>query len=160
MNSGSRRLAGRSLSAQEARLRAAHAISVQRANPTWSLTRAAYEAHTTVGTVRRYMPNAVTRDGRGRWRVTAADRERFVMTVITVEHGATAVTVAGSRKRSLVGAHHAAIGAYLATGNRERLDALAGKTVAGLTLQTDPAVIRELYRTGELSFLEIYALTT
>ena len=81
------------------------------------------------------------------------------MRVVTVEAGHVEVTVTGSRKRSLVGQHHAAISAYLATGDRRRLDALTGKTVAGYTLQTDPAAIRALHRVGELAFLEIYALT-
>ncbi len=106
------------------------------------------------------MPTAVNRDTRGHWHATAADRERFTMSVTTVEHGTGQVTVAGSRKRALVGAHHAAINSYLATGERERLDRLRGKTVAGLTLETDPSIIRQLFRQGELSFLEIYALAS
>jgi len=114
----------RTLAAQEARIRAAHAISLQRANPSWSLSRAAREAHTTVPTVRRHMPTAVNRDTRGHWHATSADRERFTMSVTTVEHGTVPLTVAGSRKRALVGAHHAAINSYLATGNPQRLDAL------------------------------------
>ena len=159
MSSPYRASASRSAAAQEARIRAAHAVSLQRSNPTWSLTRAAREAHTTAGTVRRHLPGAVEQDTRGRWRATGSDREPFAMRVVTVEQDVTAVTVTGSRKRSLVGVHHAAIHAYLLRGDRTGLDALAGKTVAGLTLQTDPAVIRELYRRGELSFLEIYTLT-
>ena len=155
-----RRPSRSTLAAQEARIRAAHAIALQRANPSWSLSRAAREAHTTVPTVRRHMPTAVNRDTRGHWHATPADRERFTMSVTTVEHGTVPLTVAGSRKRALVGAHHAAINTYLATGNQQRLDALRGKTVAGLTLQTDPSTIRQLFRQGELSFLEIYALAS
>ena len=142
MSSPRRASASRSAAAQEARIRAAHAVSLQRANPTWCA-----------------LPGAVEQDPRGRWRATGSDRELFAMRVVTVERDVTAVTIAGSRKRSLVGVHHAAIHAYLLRGDRKALDALAGKTVAGLTLQTDPAVIRELYRRGELSFLEIYTLT-
>ncbi len=149
----------RTMAAAEARIRAAHAISLQRANPSWSMTKSAHEAHTTVGTVKRHMASAVVRDKRGHYRATNADRERFAMNVITIEQGAIALTVAGSRKRVLVGKHHSAISAYLATGDRSRLDALAGKTVGGLTLETNPTVIRNLHRQGELSFLEIYALT-
>jgi predicted transcriptional regulator len=147
------------MAAQEARIRAAHAVALQRANPTWSLTRAAREAHTTSATVRRHLPGALAQDERGRWRATTSDREAFTMRMVSVEDGVTAVNVAGSRKRSLLGAHHAAIRAYLLRGDRAGLDALAGSSVAGRHLQTDPKIIRELYRQGELSFLEIYTLT-
>lgn len=144
---------------QEARIRAAHAVSLQRANPSWSLTRAASEAHTTVATVRRHMPTAVTKDTRGRWRAKRGDRERFTMRLVTADRGVIAAMVGGSDKRALVGAHHAAIRRWLLYGDDTALAALEGKTVAGHVLQTDPAVIKELYRQGELSFLAIYALT-
>jgi hypothetical protein len=159
MNTSKRTANARSMAAQEARIRAAQAVSLQRANPSWSLTRAAREAHTTVGTVRRHMPTAITQESNGRYRATKGDREAFAMNVVTIEKGVEGVTVRGSHKRALVGKHHAAIRAYLLRDDRQQLDALAGKQVGGLTLQTDLSVIRELHRQGELSFLEIYALT-
>ena len=148
-----------SMAAQEARFRAANAIRLQRLNPSWSLTRAAREAHTTTGTVHRHMPKALALNERGRWHATTGDREWFRMRIVSVELGVTEAMVTGSRKRALVGRHHAAIGAYLKTGDRSGLDALTGQTVSGLTLETDPAVIRALFKRRDLTFLEIYTLS-
>ena len=147
-----------SITEQEARIRAADAVRLKRANPAWSLTRAAREAHTKPATVRRYLPTAVVRDEKGRWQTKPGDRESFWMRVVSVELGVTEAKVTGSNKRRLVGRHQAAIGTYLRTGDQTGLQAADGQKVAGLTLETDPKVIRELFRRGEMAFLEIYAL--
>ena len=81
------------------------------------------------------------------------------MRLVTADAGVIAAVVAGSGKRALVGAHHVAIRAWLLYGDDSALAVLDGKSVAGHRLQTDPTVIKQLYRQGELSFLEIYALT-
>jgi hypothetical protein len=143
----------------EARIRAAHAVSLQRADPYLSLTAAADRAGTTSGTVRRYFPRTYTRKGTGRWQVAASDREPFTMTVLSVEEGPVARTIRGSRQRSMVGGHFNAVRVFLSPGgDPDALDPYVGRKVAGLTLQTDPDELVELWRGGQLDFLEIYAL--
>ena len=72
-----------------------------------------------------------------------------------VEHE---VEVRGSRVASLVGAHWSAIAHYLRTGDDSRLRRLEGKTVAGIPLETDPDVIDEWARRGELEIEDVYEL--
>ena len=66
----------------------------------------------------------------------------------------------GSRSASLVGEHWSAIGHYLNTDDDSRLRALEGKTVAGIPLETDPGLIDEWERRGELEIDDIYDLTS
>jgi hypothetical protein len=144
---------------QEARIRAAHAVSLQRANPSLSLSRAAQHAGTTPTTVRRYFPRSYTRTDANRWQVQPSDREPFAMTVLSVEEGPVARVIRGSKQRSLVGGHFNAVRNYLSPGgDPEVLNPYIGRRVAGLTLQTDPDELIEMWRSGHLDFLEIYAL--
>jgi hypothetical protein len=98
------------------------------------------------GTLRTQFPSAV--DARGR--VRGADREPVVMQVLTRERGTVLMVVRGSRKRSLVGRHDAAIAHYQRTGDTSWLDALEGQRVRGFTLETDPDVIETLDESGAL----------
>jgi hypothetical protein len=98
------------------------------------------------GTLRTQFPSAV--DARGR--VRRADREPVVMQVLTRERGSVLMVVRGSRKRSLVGRHNAAVAHFKRTGDTRWLDALEGQRVGGLTLETDPDVIETLDESGAL----------
>lgn len=140
---------------QEARQRAAHAVSLQRATRGLSLGQAARRAGTTPGTVLRYFGPYYQRE-RGRYRVLAADREPFLMTIISVEEGAATRVVRGSRRRALVGAHAQAIDQALRSGDDTALQRFRGKRVAGLTLLTDLDELTHQQRRGQLDFLEIY----
>jgi hypothetical protein len=70
------------------------------------------------------------------------------------------VEVRGSRSASLVGEHWAAIHHYLDTGDTSRLEALEGRSVAGIPLETDQYVIEEWERRGALEIDDIYDLTS
>jgi hypothetical protein len=98
------------------------------------------------GTLRTQFPSAV--DARGR--VTRADREPVIMQVLSMERGATYVATRGSRARSVLAQHSAAVDHFLRTGDTSRLDGLAGRRVGGVTLETDPAVIEALAAFGQL----------
>ncbi len=67
--------------------------------------------------------------------------------------------ISGSHDRSEIGAHHNAIGRFLSPGGGDPavLAPFQGKHVGGVELETDPGAIVELWRQGELNYLEIYA---
>jgi len=66
------------------------------------------------------------------------------------------VDVRGSRKASEVGAYHAAVGSFLATGDDSRVTRFRGRRVAGVTYETDPTVLEEMARRGQLDMDSIY----
>jgi hypothetical protein len=98
------------------------------------------------GTLRVQFPSVVNGSGR----VRVADREPAIMQVLSAERGTTYVIVRGSGARSVLGAHEGAIQHYLRTGDTRRLDALAGRRVGGVTLETNAAVIEALFVAGAL----------
>ncbi len=144
---------------EEARLRAAHTVSLMRTEDL-SLKRAARKVHTKPSTVRHYFASHISRDDGGRYRVSPSDRLSFRMVIVSKEEGVTDRVVRGSRKRELLGAYHNAVGRYLRPGGGDPavLRPFEGRRVAGLTLLTDPDALEETWRVGQLDFLEIYAL--
>lgn len=136
-----------------ARVRAAEALTYMRGERA-SLTHAAERAHTSPSTVRRRFPGTLRKE-RGRW-VAGADRQPFEMRIASTRGVEERVT-RGGNVRSLVGAHHSAVGRFLKTGRTEVLDPFVGKRAAGLTLETDPDALIELWRTGQLDFIDIYS---
>jgi len=143
---------------REARRAAFDALTLMRRDGL-SLGAAAERAGTTPAAVLRHTGPALELE-RGRYRARPADRLLRVMRVLGpggVEHE---VEVRGSRAASLVGEHWAAIGVYLQTGDDSRLQALEGKRVAGIWLETDPDAIEEWARRGELEIEDIYDLTS
>ena len=147
---------------REAKARAHEAVSLGREHPGWSVTHAAREAGTTVGTIRRYAPDALDRLPSGRLRVRPADRGTRVMPVISAGVVYPEVAVVGSRQASMVGRHLSAVSTFLGTGDDRPLRAFVGKTVSGtlpdgrrlrFELESDPDVIAELGFGGELSDL-------
>lgn len=141
-----------------ARLRAAEALGYMRGEGS-SLTASAHRAHTTRRTIRRHFPGTLRRGARGRWWIARGDRQPFDMRVVGTE-GPVVRTTRGSQVRSLIGAHHQAIKQYLGPegGDPSVLEQFRGKRLAGVELETDPDRIEEIWRRGQLDFLEIYAV--
>ena len=77
--------------------------------------------------------------------------------VVAIEpEGLVELDLRDSDQASLVGRHWAAIGRFLETGDETVLQEFRGSQVAGFVLETDPDVIEELARRGELRFEDIY----
>jgi hypothetical protein len=78
--------------------------------------------------------------------------------LIASTEGMVVRSVEDSGDRSEIGAHHNAVGRFLRPdgGDPSVFDPFRGKRVAGMTLETDPDRIVELWRTGQTDYLEIY----
>jgi hypothetical protein len=152
---GARSLLGMRASEQEARLRAFDALHSMRTERL-SLTRAARRAGTTPNNVRRHVGPALDYE-HGRYRARSGDRLPAAMTVIGPQ-GPVEVVVTGSRNRSLVARHRAAINHFAATGDPSRLRHFAGMTVSGVELESDPDLIQEWGELGLLDIDDLYAL--
>jgi hypothetical protein len=142
-------------SEQEARLRAFDALHSMRTEGL-SLRRAARRAGTTPNNVRRHAGPALEFD-RGRYRAKRGDRLPAAMTVIGPQ-GPVEVIVTGSRNRSLVARHRAAINHFGVTGDPSRLRRFQGLTVAGVELETDPDLIQEWGDLGLLDIDDLYSV--
>lgn len=139
--------------AQEARQGALDAIALARRQGI-PLEQAARKEGSSIDSIRWWASEAVERNA-GTWRPRAADRLYRPMYGYTA--GQTmAIDVRGSRAASDLGAYHAAIGAYLRTGDSSALERFAGKKIGGVELETNPDVIDELARRGEFDFETIY----
>ncbi|MGO8873427.1 MAG: hypothetical protein ACLQPH_18890 [Acidimicrobiales bacterium] len=138
---------------QEARHRAYEAISEMRREGV-SLKVAAHRVGTTPKTVRRYASETLVKDGR-RYRATPSDRSYQRMSALSTE-GLRDIDVRGSRARSLVGGHWSAIGRFAATGDVSVLAKFRQKRVGGIELATEPDLIEEYLRQGELDIDDIY----
>lgn len=66
------------------------------------------------------------------------------------------IDVRGSGARSLVGGHWSAIGRFAATGDVTVLAKFTSKRVGGIELATDPDLVEEYLRQGELDIDDIY----
>jgi hypothetical protein len=144
-------------SEREARRAALEAVALMRREGL-SLSEAADQAGTTTAAVLRHAGPALEQE-QGRYRARRGDRLLRVMVVLGSDGVTHEVEVRGSRAASLVSEHWAALQHYLHTGDDSRLQALEGKTVAGIPLETDPDRIDEWERRGELEIDDIYDLT-
>jgi hypothetical protein len=151
-------LAGLHRSEREARRAAFDALSLMRREGL-SLRAAAERAGTTPAAVLRHAGPALEREN-GRYRAKRGDRLLRVMAVLGTGGVTHEVELRGSRQASLVGEHWAAVKHYLLTGDVSLLAAFDGVVVAGIALETDPEVIDEWERRGELEIDDIYDLTT
>jgi AraC-like DNA-binding protein len=149
---------GRAFSARQqgARVRAARAKALVQEG--WSLRAASREAGTTPRTVKRVFGRALERQPNGRY-VAHGDREPFVMRIISDDVVVERV-VRGDRRRSIVGRHHNAVAKALGPdgGNPAVLAPFVHRRVAGVQLGADLDRLAELWRQGELDFLEIYVI--
>ncbi len=121
-----------------------------------SATVAAGKAHTTLRSMRKQLSSELTRSEAGRYSASRADRLYNVMNVVTTE-GTREVVVRGSRQRSKVAKHFAAVRRFLRTGDDEQLRRFKGQRVGGYELETDLARIEEGGRLNEFDFPELYA---
>lgn len=138
---------------QEARHRAFEAIAEMRRQGV-SLTAAARIVGTTPATVRRYASGALVKGGR-RYKATRSDRSYQRMSALSTD-GLRDIDVRGSGARSLVGGHWSAIGRFAATGDVTVLAKFTSKRVGGIELATDPDLVEEYLRQGELDIDDIY----
>lgn len=140
-------------SQQEARHRSFDAIRTMR-DEGLSLRRAARNAGTTPQTVHRYASEALIQDGRY-YRATKSDRSYQRMSVLSTD-GLRDIDVRGSRVRSMVGRHWNAVRRFAATGDVAVLEQFSGRRAGGVELATDPDLIEEYLRRGELDIDDIY----
>jgi hypothetical protein len=141
-------------SEQESRHRAFESISEMRSRGL-SLRAAADFVGTTPDSVRRYADNALVKEN-GRYYATVSDRTYQRMSVLSVD-GVADIDTRGSRVRSLVGRHWNAIRRFGATGDVSLLKPFTGRRVGGVELASDPDLIEEYIRQGEIDLDDIYA---
>jgi hypothetical protein len=137
-----------------ARKQALEAVGLMRREG-FSLTRAASRADTTPAAVLRHAGAALVRSPGGRYQPTPDDRLFRPLRALTTE-GEVELDLPNSRDASLVGRHWAAIGLLLEKSDERTLEGFRGCRVGGFVLETDPDVIEELARRGELRFEDIY----
>lgn len=137
-----------------ARRQALEALSLMRRKGL-SLERAAAQANTTPNAVLRHAGPALVRSSNGRYWPTPNDTLLRALLVLTTE-GLIEIALLDSREATVVGRHWSAIGRLLETGDATALRPFEGRRVGGFVLETDPDVIEELGRRGELSFEDIY----
>ena len=146
----------------ETRGRALDALRHLRRNPSLSLTRAAKDADTTPGAVRRYGGSSLTKE-RGRVRATATDRlYRLLYVAIdtpTQPRGGPLggeiidIGIRSSRTASAIGRHWDALWTYVESGDYTALAKLKGRgfEAGGIryTFLTDRDKIRNLADLGQ-----------
>lgn len=142
----------------EDRAAALRAITLKREDPAMSLTKAARRAGTTPQAVRRYAGDALERRG-SRWSATRGDRIYRPMVVYS-EGDVVPADVRGSHKAAELSDYHRAVGHYINIGDDEPLRRFTGKTVAGVEYETDPDVLDEMARRGQLDIESIYQVVT
>ena len=156
------RAARTALRTQQAQQRSLEGLHLMRGR-SLSFARAAREAGTTPRTMRRYVGTALKTDPRGRIVATTFDRIPRTIKFITPE-GVIDLTVRDSRTASRVARHLAAVHRYLITGNARGLRAFWGKSVrtgkVGFPFVVDRKTLERLAAAGELSFEDLYSLTT
>ena len=140
-------------SQREARHRAFEAVGEMRAQGL-SLRSASEFVGTTPATVRRYAGELLVKEGR-RYRLTESDRIYQRMSVLSVD-GVADVDTRGSKVRSLVGRHWNAVQRFGLTGDLSYLTPFVTKRVGGVELATDPDLIEEYLRQGEMDIDDIY----
>jgi len=104
----------------------------------------------------KYTAAATRKDERGRIVPKQADRLFRPMVIFDEQGHRQLRAVYGSNKAALVGAHQAAIGHFLETGDERFLEPFRARRVAGVELASDPDVIERAAREGTLEDLEPY----
>jgi hypothetical protein len=150
------------LRAELAQQRSLEALNLMRARG-YSLAKAAREAGVGARTVLRRVGSALTAGPDGRYAATAWDRLPRTMRFLT-PRGLANVTVTDSRLASHLAAYMSAVHRYLDTGDRRALAAFRGQAFVGPKAKyafiTDPKTLERLAYAGEVSFEDIYAMTT
>ena len=128
-----------------------------------SLAEAARQANTTPRTVQRHVGEALKRGDDGRYAATKFDRIPRTLRFVT-PRGLMDLTVRSSRTASQIGRYMAAVHKYLTTGDRRALWPFRGKSIRSGKIAhpfiTDGTTLERLAFAGEVSFEDLYALTT
>ena len=128
-----------------------------------SLAQAAAHAGTTPRTMQRHVGEALKKKDDGRFAATKWDRIPRTMRFLT-ENGLIELILRDSRQASEVARYMSAVDRYLRTGDREPLSVFRGKAVrSGKTAHaylTNGNALQRLAHAGEVSFEDLYALTT
>jgi hypothetical protein len=156
------------------RSRALNAVADLRRGEARSLSEAARRRGTTVRSTRKYAPSAIRQPaGSRRWEARPSDSYGSTMKVLTVD-GPRRMQIKGSRQRSTVGAHWAAVGHFEQTGDDSALQRFDGKSVRGritepgarddgswleADLLTDTQDLMAMGARGELDDIDVYALS-
>lgn len=144
--------------AREQRRKSLRVLSEMREDRSLSLSETARREGIAPESVHRYAGPGLERRG-GRWKATRGDR--LYRPMVVYSNGAvTNIDVRGSRKASEVGAYHAAVRYFLATGDESSLRRFEGRRVASVPYETDPSVLEEMARRGQLDVDSIYQLVT
>jgi hypothetical protein len=139
-------------SQREARHRAFEAVGEMRAQGI-SLRSASEFVGSTPATVRRYADEALVKENR-RYYATVSDRAYQRLSVLSVD-GVVDINTRGSRVRSLVGRHWNAIRRFGVTGDVSVLAPFKGKRAGGVELASNPDLIEEYLRQGEVDIDDI-----
>ena len=128
-----------------------------------SLAEASRQAGTTPRTVQRHVGKALKRGDDGRYAATKYDRIPRTLRFVTTG-GVTELTVRDSRTASQIARYMAAVHKYLTTGDRRALWPFRGKAIrsgkVAYPFITDSKTLERLAFAGEVSFEDLYALTT
>jgi hypothetical protein len=144
--------------AREQRRKSLRVLSAMREDRSLSLSEAARREGIAPESVHRYAGPGLERHG-GRWKATRGDR--LYRPMVVYSNGAVAeIDVRGSRKASELSAYHSTVRHFLDTGDENGLRRFEGKRVAGAPYETDPSVLEEMARRGQLDVDSIYQLVT
>lgn len=128
-----------------------------------SLAQAARHAGTTPRTMQRHVGTALKKKSDGRFAATKWDRIPRTMKFLT-ENGYMHLILRDSRTASEVARYMGAVDRFLKTGDQGPLSAFRGKAVrSGRTAHaylTHGRTLERLAYAGEISYEDIYALTT
>jgi hypothetical protein len=105
--------------------------------------------------VRRYASAALIKDGR-RYAASATDRLYTRMAALSTG-GLVDVDVRGSKVRTLIALHWNAVQQFSITGDASTLAPFKGKRAGGIELASDPRMVEEFWRQGDLDVDDIYA---
>jgi len=141
-----------------ARERALDALSRMRSDGL-SLKRAARHAHTTPGTVRKYIGGVIRKGPSGRYAATPSDRLTRHIWFLTKD-GKVERAVRGSRQAERVARHMAAVDRYLKTGDTDPLSEFESQGIRSRNqfhpFLTDTNALDQLANAGEVSFERLY----
>jgi hypothetical protein len=113
--------------------------------------------------MRRHVGSAITTNAQGRIIATKFDRIPRTLRMVTAL-GLVEVMVRDSRTASRIARYMAAVNHYLRTGDRRALWPFRGMTIRASKIAypfiTDSKTLERLAFAGEVSFEDLYALTT
>ena len=139
----------------DGRVRGLAAINRFRRGHARSVSAAARAEGTTVRTIRKLLPAAISQDRPGgRIRVKRADRYSAKVQVLSTQ-GSALATAKGSRQRELAGRHRATVIRVLRGLEPESaLEQYRGKMVGGRELVSDFAALSSLAQAGDVGQLD------